>query len=115
MADLIFQWIDILWIPAAFFSVHKTQRIKAVIFVGVCLFVMRLQIELINSTGYTTGFTPFMTSDVHHRALIIYSVFIMLFLILSYYSPHTKGIIYQMASLSIFFMAFITSMIIMAL
>jgi hypothetical protein len=49
------------------------------------------------------------------RGEIVYGIFIIMFLVLVRYSPQTKGIIFFAASLSVYFMAFIASMVIMAL
>lgn len=112
---LFHDWADVIWIPIAAVSVHKGQRIKAVAFVLFCMLTMRIQDELIRDTGYETGYLNFMQSDIFNRAQIVYSVFIVLYLILSHYSPHTKGVVYMAASISIYFMAFITSMLVMVL
>ena len=112
---LFHDWADVIWIPIAAVSVHKGQRIKAVAFVLFCMLTMRIQDELIRDTGYETGYLNFMQSDIFNRAQIVYSVFIVLYLILSHYSPHTKGVVYMAASISIYFMSFITSMLVMVL
>ncbi len=108
-------WIDVLWIPIALFVVHKKQRVKAVLFILACMFCLRLQAEIIQSTGFKSGFTGLLESDVFHRGLIFYSICISIYLLLSYISPNTKGAIYMAASLSLFFMAFIGSMVLMVL
>ncbi len=113
--SLFLNWIDVLWIPAAFFIVHKNQRIKAILFILACMFSLRLQAEMIQLTGFTTGFMGILDGDVFRRGLIFYGICIALYLVLSYYSPHTKGAIYMAASLSIFFMAFVGSTLLMVL
>ena len=112
---LLLNWVDALWIPAALFIVHKKQRIKAVLFVLACMVSLRLQAEMIALTGFSTGFVGLFDGDVFHRGMIFYGVCIALYLILSYYSPRTRGVIYMAASLSIFFMAFVGSMVLMSL
>jgi len=112
---LFLNWIDALWIPAALFIVHKKQRIKAVLFIVVCMISLRLQAEMIEMTGFDKGFTGLFDGSVFKRGQIFYSVCIAIYLILSYYSPRTRGVIYMAASLSIFFMAFVGSMVLMSL
>jgi hypothetical protein len=112
---LFHDWAGLVWLPIAALAVHKGQRIKAVVFVVFCMLTMRLQDEIIRDTGYDTGYLNILQSDIFNRAQIVYSVFIILYLILSHYSPHTKGVIYMAASISIYFMAFISAMIIMLL
>lgn len=108
-------WLDAVWLPIAGLAVHKGQRLKAVAFVLLCMLVMRLQIEIVQSTGFKTGFTGLWDASLYHRGVITYSVFIFLYLLLSYYSPYTRGVIYLAASISIFFMAFAVSSFIMVI
>ncbi len=102
-------WIDAVWVPIAALAVHRGQRIKAMAFVILCMTVMRLQIAIVKSTGFDLGFTGLWNTSLYHRGLVTYGLFIMVYLVLSYYSPYTRGVIYLAASLSIFFMAFLVS------
>lgn len=106
-------WLDAVWIPVALLVVHKGQKLKAAAFVGLCMLVMRLQIEIVESTGFSKGFTRLMESSLYHRGLVVYGAFITIYLLLSYFSPYTRGVIYLAASISIFFMAFLVSSIVM--
>jgi hypothetical protein len=106
-------WLDAVWVPIAALAVNQGQRLKAMAFVGLCMIVMRLQIEIVNSTGFKTGFTGLWNASLYHRGLITYSIFIMIYLLLSYLSPYTKGVIYLAASITIFFMAFVVSSFVM--
>lgn len=112
---LLSQWMDLIWIPIAFFVLHKDQRIKGIIYILLCAFVMRLQVELIESTGYVTGFLPVLHNSLLQRGMITYSVFHAFFLIISYYSPRTNAYIYMGAALTIFITAFCVSGLIMIL
>lgn len=111
----LIDWIDALWIPAAFFIVHKKQRIKAICFIIACMVSLRLQAEMITLTGFDTGFIALFDGNVFRRGMLFYSICIASYLLLSYYSPRTRGVVYMAASLSIFFMAFVGSMILMSL
>lgn len=111
----IYEWVDLLWLPIALLVVHKGQRVEAGAFVLICILVMRLQIEILESTGFSKGFTGLLDSSVYNRGLVVYGIFIMLYLVLSYFSPRTRGAIYLAASLSIFFMAFVASTIAMVI
>ncbi len=108
-------WIDLLWLPVTLFVVHTGQRLGAAAFVMICLLVLRLQVEVIESIGFNTGFTGWIDAPAKMRGMIVYSVFIMLFLVLAYFSPATKGAIFLAACLSLFFMAFAASTIIMVI
>jgi len=109
------QWLDLAWIPIAMVLVHKGQRLKALAFILVCILVMRLQIEIFDSMGLSKGATGLFDWTLIFRGYAVYGVFIALFLVLSYFSPRTRGVIYLAASLSIFFMAFTMSSIVMVI
>jgi hypothetical protein len=101
--------IDLLWLIVAPLMVYKGQKLKALAFVLVCVLTLRLQVEIVQSTGFAQGFTGLWDMVLLVRGQIIYSLFIFVFLVLSFYSPATKGAIYLAACLSIFFMAFFVS------
>ena len=108
-------WIDILWLPLGVLLVHKPQRMYAAGFFLACFFMMRMQVELIESTGYPNGFLDILKMDVLRRAQITYSIFYVIYIALALYSRETKGAIFMAASISIFFAALFTSMIILVL
>ena len=111
----VWEWLDAAWFPIALILVHKGQRIKACAFIGVCMMVMRLQIQIFDQMGFAKGITGFIDWPLIFRGYAVYGVFILLFIILSYFSPFTRGAIYLAASLSIFFMAFTVSSIVLIL
>ena len=111
----VWEWLDAAWLPIALILVHKGQRIKACAFIGVCMMVMRLQIQIFDQMGFAKGITGFIDWPLIFRGYAVYGVFILLFIILSYFSPFTRGAIYLAASLSIFFMAFTVSSIVLIL
>lgn len=111
--ESVYIWADILWIPLALLIVHKGQKIKACAFIIVCMLVMRLQIEIVEMFEFPRGITGLLDFPVLYKGYIIYGFFILLFLLLSYFSRGTRGPIYLAAGLSIFFMAFAVSSIVM--
>lgn len=111
--EFITFWPDLLWLPVAALIVHKGQKLKALFFVFVCVASLRLQMELIQSTGFTKGLTGWVQMSSFQRGLLVYAIFIAGYLLLSYLSPYTKGPIYLAASLSIYFFAFIASSFVM--
>jgi len=112
---MIYQWLDLIWLPIGLFVVNKDQRLWVLGFFAGCMLMMRMQVELMHTTGYPTGFINLMSSQALDRGLLIYSIFYVLYLVLAHYSPNTKGPIFVAGSISIFFMAFFTSSIIMVL
>lgn len=115
MIELIYQWIDFIWLPVGVLVVRKEQRLMTFAFILTGLITLRTQVELIESTGFKTGFLNVMESSMLSRGMIVYSVVFMLFLVLAYFSPNTRGVIFFAAALSIYVLAFCSSMIIMVL
>lgn len=113
MSELIYQWIDVLWLPLAFFVVARAHRLLAVGFVVLCMVGLRLQSDLLHSIHRDGGITGWIETPAHVRGLIVYAVFIGLFLLLSHFSRQTRPIIYFAAALSVFVMAFVVSMLVM--
>lgn len=108
-------WVDVIWLPLAWFVVNKEQRWLALGTIAGCMVMMRLEAELIESTGFSHGMLPFLDSPVYDRGLVVYSVFYVLYLILAYYSPGSRSWVFTAASISIFFMASIVSIFVMVL
>lgn len=113
--SILFNYIDLLWVPVALLCLHKGQRLKAALFVLACAFVMRLQIELMQSIGYGNGFFRLIDTPLYIRGLVTYSVFILGLFILSHFSPKTDSFVYIAASITIFIAAFCVSSLIMVL
>ena len=111
--QLIYQWIDLLWFPLAWFAVHKGQRWITFVFLAACSLMLRMQAELMSDIDRSHGILQFLGGDAFQRGLFVYGLFIMVFLVLTHYSPNTRGFIMIGAALSMFIMAFIASMIIM--
>lgn len=113
--SVLFNYIDLLWVPVALLCLHKGQRLKAVLFVLTCAFALRLQIELMESIGYGRGFFRLIDASLYIRGMVAYSVFILGFFIMSHFSPKTDSFVYVAASITIFIAAFCVSSLIMVL
>lgn len=108
-------WLDLLWIPVALIALHKGQRLRAILFVLACALMLRLQIQLMEEIGYPNGFLDILSADLYTRGLITYSVFILVFFLLSYASPKVDPFVFVAASISTFIAAFCVSFGFMAL
>ena len=115
MISHLYQWIDLLWLPVAMVTVHKGQRALTAVFMLVCIFSMRAQVELMQSFGRPGGFTGLLQAGAYERGLVVYGIVFTLFLILAYFSPHTKGVIFLAATLTIYILSFCLSMLVMAI
>lgn len=113
--DFVYQWIDVAWLPLALLMVHKPHRWLTLGFMLSSMLMMRLLVELMESTGYAYGFMPVLMSHVRTRALIVYSVFYVFFMIIAYYSPGSSKIVFLAASISIFIMTGVVATLIMVL
>jgi hypothetical protein len=111
----IYYWIDLIWLPLGLLIAQKGQRFWTISFLLCSMLMMRMLVELMESIGYKNGIAGILSSDVFDRAIIVYSIFYMLFLILVHYSPGARGAIFYGSAISIFFMAFFTSTLIMLL
>ena len=113
MSSFIYQWVDFLWVPLGFFVATKEQRWIVLAFILTCLLTLRMQIELMEETGYSSGFTGLFESAAHTRGMVTYSILIMLYLVLIHYSKKTRKIVLFAASITIYIFSFVLSLIIM--
>lgn len=115
MEEFITYWADTLWLPIIVFLVHKQHRWWTLGLVLGCFITLRLQTEIMHTINFPNGIMGFMTSKVHSRGQIVYSIFYILFLLMAHFSPNTRGAVFMAACLAIFFMAFVVSMFVMVL
>jgi hypothetical protein len=115
MFEIIYRWIDVLWLPLVFFFVSKRHRMMLLSFILISMVVMRLQIEIIESTGFNFGFLGLSTLSVHARAMIVYTISYLILFISDLFLPKIEKIGFMSLCLAVFFMAFFTSMLFMCL
>lgn len=115
MFDLLYHWIDLIWIPVLFFGVHKQHRWYAAGFTIASIILVHTLSEIITSIGYPNGIIDYLYSNVHSRLLITSSVIYTLYLLMAHFSPKTEGVVFMAASLSFFFIIFVVSALIMVL
>lgn len=115
MFDIIYSWADAIWLPVIYFCSYKQHRWWALGLVLSSMLLIRLLAETITYSGYNHGIMGFLDSDVHIRGMAVSSLFYVMFMILSHYSKDTKGVVFMAASLSVFFMIFVSASIAMLL
>lgn len=115
MFEFLYFWADAIWMPIAYFSVHKKHRWWALGFVIASMVLIRLQAEIMVYIGYGNGIMGFMTSNVHTRGVAVSSFYYILFILLAHFSPKTEGVVFLAACLSLFFSIFVTAAIVMLL
>lgn len=113
--NLIYEYLDILWLVIALLIVKRHQRFVVLGFFVFCMVMMRLQIELMQSIGYPRGLLGLIGYDAHMRGLAVYSLAYVIYLALVVFSPYARGTLLMAASISVFFAALFTSMIVMFL
>jgi hypothetical protein len=115
MPPLLYQWIDLLWVPVALFMTHKGHRVMGMAFVLSCVFTLRLQVELMDSIGFPDGILGLIHADAFKRGLIVWGILIGLFLLLARLSPNAFYAVFMAAALTIYFLAFTASTVLMVL
>lgn len=115
MGNILYQWLDLIWLPVAWFVVHKKHRGMALAFVAACILTLRTQVEMMRMSGLETGILPLLDGPLLSRGYIVYGIVICLFLILAYFSQTTEKMIFFTAVLSIYIFAVCISMVIMVL
>ncbi len=115
LAHTLYSWIDLLWLPLAYLTMEKGKRVLTCLYVIGCVFLLRLQIDLIRSTGFENGFFGVVKMGIFERGLITYGLFIGLFLLLAFFSKGSNKNIHFAASLTMLILAFCVSTLVMAL
>ncbi len=113
--EIIYYNLDLIWLPMVFVIMHKHQRWTAFGFLVSCMLVMRLQVELMEGGGFHHGILPIMQSTVFDRAAVIYNIFYIVYFVMAYFSRLSMPAVFLGASISIFFMAFFVSSLLMIL
>lgn len=115
MIETIYPYIDLIWLPAGLLVIHKKQRLWAAGFFIGSMIMMRLLVDLIESIGYPQGILPVLDAPLFTRGLVVYSAFYAFYILLAAISPKSIAPVFIAASISIFFMASITAVIVMIL
>ncbi len=115
IAQTAYQWIDLLWVPAALLTMERGKRLLTCAFILSCVLLLRLQVELLRQVGFPNGFFGLMAGDIYPRGLMTYGVFILLFLLMARMSLGTTKTIHMAASITILIAAFCLSSFIMVL
>lgn len=111
----VYPYIDAAWIPLALLVVHRHQRLFVLGFFLACMLMMRLLVELVESTGYPRGIVGLLDAPLFLRGLCVYSVFYALYLLVVHFSPGSFKAVLMAASITIFFAATICAAIVMVL
>lgn len=115
IAQTILPWIDLVWIPISLIVAEPGKRLFAAGFAGACCLLLRLQVELLRGIGLSKGFFGFMESDALLRGQVVYSLFILAFLLLAHFSHGVYKSVYLAASITIMISGFCLSSLIMVL
>lgn len=113
--DMVYPYIDLVWLPFSFLIVYRHQRFVVLAFLASCMLMMRLLIELVQNSGYPYGFFGLLDVPLFLRGVGVYSVFYALYLLLAFFSPGSFKVVLMAASITIFFVAAVCSTIVMVL
>lgn len=108
-------FLDLFWLPTALAVVHSEQRIKTIIFVGACVFMLRLQVEMMGQLGFENGFFGWWEWPILYRGMAGYAVFIAFYLLTARLSPRSDIFILMAAGITIFITAFCVTSAMMVL
>ena len=109
----IVQWIDLLWLPLAWFIVKKHQRLIMMCFLVSCMTMLRMQAELMDSIGYSNGFITGAHINAFQRGIITYTFFYFGIMLIFAYSPFQEQTSLASWAIATFFAAFFVSSIVM--
>lgn len=111
--DLIFQWIDLVWLLLVFVTLKRKNWVCGVGYVLSCVFMLRMQVELMVSVGYPYGFLPFMSSDVFTRGLAVYGALFVVYFLWAYHLKNVLPVIFMGHSIALFVMGLVVSTVVM--
>lgn len=112
---LLIQYADFLWFPVALVIMERGKKLLTCGFIGACIVLLRLQVELLQQLGHPRGIFGIMESSGFYRGLITYGVFIAFFLWIARMSIGEMKHVHMAASIVILIAAFCVSLIIMVL
>ncbi len=111
----LIQYADLLWLPVVLLVVDRAAWLVTCGFVLACAMLLRLQVQFLAQIGFPGGLTGFIAMPSFHRGMIVYSVFILGYLILAYFSKGTSQTIHLAASIATMVTALCVSSVIMVL
>lgn len=111
----LIQYADFLWIPVILLVLERRAWLVTCGFVLACALLLRLQVQLLAEIGFPRGITGMIDMPVFQRGLITYSVFILVYLLLAYFSKGTSRTIHLAASIATMVTALCVSSVIMVL
>lgn len=85
------------------------------IFAGACALLLRFQVELLQSIGFPKGFFGLIDLAPLLRGQIVYSLFIVLLMVLAWFSKGVDKNVYIAASITMMLSAFCVSTLVMVL
>ncbi len=108
-------WADLAWIPVALLVEHRGKKIFSALFAAACSLLLRLQVDMLVGIGFPEGVFGLMDMPELMRGQITYSIFILFFFVISYYSKGANNHIHIAASITILIAAFCVSTLVMVL
>jgi hypothetical protein len=111
----VLNWIDLVWIVIAVLSAKGRFKVFAAFFVLVCIFMLRLQVKLMDAIGFHSGILQWIDTPILFRGMMAYGVFIAVFLGLVSLSKEHNAYVFMAAGITIFTIAFCVSSAVMVL
>lgn len=113
--NFILQYIDLIWLPLAYFAAHKNHRRTALLCIMGCALLMRMQVEMVVTMGYPRGVLNILDIQAFNRGLIIYTIFYITYLVFLHMSSESDKSVVLASSIGMFFMVFFASSVLLML
>ncbi|MCB1532022.1 MAG: hypothetical protein KDJ35_04040 [Alphaproteobacteria bacterium] len=111
----ILQYIDFIWLPLVFLAAPKPHRRTALLYVLGCIFLLRMQVEMMIALGYPRGILTLVDMSAFNRGLVIYTLFYILYLGFLHFSAKNDKSIVMASSIGLYFVVFFVSSMAMVL
>ena len=108
-------WIDLVWVIVAVLVTKGRFKIFSAFFVLVCIFMLRLQVKLMDVIGFESGILQWIDTPILFRGMMAYGAFIAVFLGLVSLSKEHNAYVFMAAGITIFTIAFCVSSAVMVL
>lgn len=111
----IYQWIDVVWVLLVFVTLAPKNWPVGIGYILSCVFILRLQVELMELIGFANGAFPLLDSHVLERGQMVYGVVFVVYFLWAYHLRRCSPVIFMAHSIAFFFIGLVSSTIVMVL
>ena len=113
--SFIYQWIDVVWVLLVFVTLAPKNWLVGIGYILSCIFILRLQVELMELIGFSRG--AFLVLDTHvlERGQLVYGVVFVAYFLWAYHLRRMSPVIFMAHSIAFFFIGLVSSTVVMVL